>query len=137
MKTERGFILKSDNNRAQSSLFNSLEICKYSLFNINMAQTNLKSDAWDIYNQATKTFEYLKNISFNKAFSSSMNRPYETAQIILQNSKDLKIEKIDSLVEISHGLWEGKLEAEIREQWPALLKNWHDKPKRLSQNSCG
>ncbi|MBO6979143.1 MAG: histidine phosphatase family protein [Prochlorococcus marinus XMU1428] len=81
--------------------------------------------------QARKTFEYLKNISFNKAFSSSMNRPYETAQIILQNHKDLKIEKIDSLVEISHGSWEGKLEAEIREKWPVLLKNWHDKPQEV------
>ena len=60
-----------------------------------------------------------------------MHRPYETAQIILQNNKDLKIEKIDSLVEISHGLWEGKLEAEIREKWPALLKNWHDKPEEV------
>ena len=82
-------------------------------------------------NQARKTFEYLRNISFNKAFSSSMNRPYETAQIILQNKKDLKIKKIDSLVEISHGLWEGKLEAEIREKWPVLLKNWHDKPEEV------
>jgi len=81
--------------------------------------------------QASKTFEYLRNISFNRAFSSSMHRPYETAQIILQNSKDLKIERIDSLVEISHGLWEGKLEAEIREKWPALLKNWHDKPEEV------
>ena len=79
--------------------------------------------------QARKTFEYLRNISFNKAFSSSMNRPYETAQIILQNKDDLKIEKIDSLVEISHGLWEGKLEAEIREKWPTLLNNWHNKPE--------
>ena len=81
--------------------------------------------------QARKTFEYLKNIPFNKAFSSSMNRPYETAQIILQNKKNLKIKKIDSLVEISHGLWEGKLEAEIREKWPSLLKNWHDKPEEV------
>jgi probable phosphoglycerate mutase len=81
--------------------------------------------------QARKTFEYLRNISFNKAFSSSMHRPYETAQIILQNNKDLKIQKIDSLVEISHGLWEGKLEAEIREKWPVLLKDWHDKPEEV------
>jgi len=79
--------------------------------------------------QARKTFEYLRTISFNKAFSSSMQRPFETAQIILQKNKDLKIEKIDSLVEISHGLWEGKLEDEIREKWPTLLKNWHDKPE--------
>ncbi len=81
--------------------------------------------------QARKTFEYLRNISFNKAFSSSMHRPYETAQIILQNSKDLEIVKIDSLVEISHGLWEGKLEAEIREEWPISLRNWHDKPEEV------
>ena len=81
--------------------------------------------------QASKTFAYLKDISFNKAFSSSMHRPYETAQIILQNNKDLEIQKIDSLVEISHGLWEGKLEAEIRENWPVLLKNWHDKPEEV------
>ncbi len=81
--------------------------------------------------QAKKTFEYLKNISFNKAFSSSMHRPLETAQIILQNNNDLIIEKIDSLVEISHGLWEGKLEEEIREKWPSLLKNWHDKPEEV------
>ncbi len=81
--------------------------------------------------QARKTFEYLRNISFNKAFSSSMHRPFETAQIILQNCKDLKIEKINALIEISHGLWEGKLEKEIREQWPALLKNWHNKPEEV------
>ncbi len=82
-------------------------------------------------NQARKTFEYLRNISFNKAFSSSMNRPYETAQIILQNNKNLEINKIDSLVEISHGLWEGKLEEEIREKWPRLLENWHDNPEEV------
>ncbi|MBO6960939.1 MAG: histidine phosphatase family protein [Prochlorococcus marinus CUG1438] len=81
--------------------------------------------------QARKTFEYLRNIFFNKAFSSSMNRPYETAQIILQNNKDLKIQKIDDLIEISHGLWEGKLESEIREKWSDLLKNWHDKPEEV------
>ena len=81
--------------------------------------------------QANKAFEYLRNISFNKAYSSSMHRPYETAQIILQNNRDLKIEKIDSLVEISHGLWEGKLEIEILEKWPKLLKNWHDKPEEV------
>ncbi len=81
--------------------------------------------------QASKTSEYLKGINFNKAFSSSMNRPYETAQIILRNNKELKIIKLDALAEISHGLWEGKLEAEINEEWPNLLKNWHDKPAEV------
>ncbi len=80
--------------------------------------------------QAKKASKYLREINFNKAFSSSMNRPYETAQIIL-NKSDLKIKKIDELVEISHGLWEGKLENEIKKQWPELLKNWHQKPEQV------
>jgi len=81
--------------------------------------------------QAEKASKYLKEINFNKAFSSSMDRPYETAQIILQNKSDLEITKIEKLVEISHGLWEGKLEKEIKEQWPDLLKNWHEKPEQV------
>ena len=81
--------------------------------------------------QAGKASKYLKEINFKKAFSSSMDRPYETAQIILQNKSDLEITKIEKLVEISHGLWEGKLEKEIKEQWPDLLKNWHEKPEQV------
>ena len=81
--------------------------------------------------QARKTSKYLRNISFNKAFSSSMHRPYETAQIILEDNHDIKIKKIDSLIEISHGLWEGKLEAEIKEKWPILLNDWHNKPEKV------
>ena len=82
-------------------------------------------------NQATKTSKYLEGINFNKAFSSAMCRPYETAQIILQGKPNIKITKIDELVEISHGLWEGKLEEEIKEQWPELLDNWHKNPEKV------
>ncbi len=81
--------------------------------------------------QAKKASRYLKEVSFNKAFSSSMDRPYETAKIILQNSPNLEITKIEKLVEISHGLWEGKLENEIKKQWPELLKIWHEKPEEV------
>ena len=81
--------------------------------------------------QAKKASQYLNEINFNKAFASSMNRPYETAQIILKNKPDLEITKLEKLVEISHGLWEGKLENEIKKQWPELLKNWHEKPETV------
>ena len=81
--------------------------------------------------QANKAFEHLEPINFNKAFSSSMERPYETAKIILQHKKDLEIKKLESLKEINHGTWEGKLESEIKEEWPNLLKLWHDKPEEV------
>ena len=81
--------------------------------------------------QASKASQYLKEIEFTKAFSSSMKRPYETAKIILKNN-NIQIEKIESLVEISHGLWEGKLEEEIKQKWPEMLKNWHEKPESVT-----
>ena len=81
--------------------------------------------------QAKKASKYLSEVNFNKAFSSSMDRPYETAKIILQKKPDIEIKRIENLVEISHGLWEGKLENEIKQLWPELLKNWHEKPKEV------
>ncbi len=80
--------------------------------------------------QAKQASEYLKDVEFNKAYSSSMSRPFETAKIIL-GKKDLKIKKIENLVEISHGLWEGKLEMEIKDKWPELLNAWHEKPETV------
>jgi len=81
--------------------------------------------------QAYKASKYLEEIEFTKAFSSSMKRPYETAKIILKKN-NIQIEKINSLVEISHGLWEGKLEEEIKETWPKMLKDWHEKPESVT-----
>ena len=81
--------------------------------------------------QATKASKYLEEIEFTKAFSSSMKRPYETAKIIL-NKNNIQIAKIESLVEISHGLWEGKLEEEIKRTWPEMLDNWHEKPESVT-----
>ena len=81
--------------------------------------------------QASKASQYLKEIEFTKAFSSSMKRPYETAKIILKNN-NIQIEKIESLVEINHGLWEGKLEEEIKQIWPEMLRDWHEKPESVT-----
>jgi len=81
--------------------------------------------------QATKASKYLEEVEFNKAFSSSMKRPYETAKIIL-NNKNIKIEKIEDLIEINHGLWEGSLEEEIKQKWPEMLNNWHEKPESVT-----
>ncbi len=80
--------------------------------------------------QAKKASKYLEGVNFTKAFSSSMKRPYETAQIIIRNN-NIEIKKIQNLVEINHGLWEGKLENEIKQIWPEMLKGWHSKPDSI------
>ena len=82
-------------------------------------------------NQAEKASDYLKSINFTKAYSSSMCRPLETTKIILGKNNNLKILKIDDLREISHGLWEGKLEKDIKTTWPEMLNKWHHEPENV------
>ena len=81
--------------------------------------------------QALSAQNFLKDININKAFSSSMSRPKETAEIILKTKSNIKLELKKDLIEISHGLWEGKLESEINENWSDLLKAWKKFPQTV------
>ncbi len=81
--------------------------------------------------QAQAASEFLKNISIQKAFSSSLSRPRETAQIILKEHPGITISLKDNLKEIGHGKWEGKLESEIDSDWPDLLKKWKILPEEV------
>jgi len=81
--------------------------------------------------QAQAASEFLKNISIQKAFSSSLSRPRETAQIILKKHPGITISLKDNLKEIGHGKWEGKLESEIDSEWPDLLKKWKILPEEV------
>ena len=81
--------------------------------------------------QAEEAGLFLKNILINKAYSSSMSRPKETAKIILGFHKNIIIKEEEKLVEISHGSWEGKLESEINQEWGDLLKTWKEEPDKV------
>ena len=81
--------------------------------------------------QAKAASKFLKDIAIQKAFSSSMSRPKETAQIILNEHPRVAISLKDNLKEIGHGKWEGKLESEIISEWPDLLKTWKTSPEKV------
>ena len=81
--------------------------------------------------QAKAASEFLKNNAIQKAFSSSLSRPKETAQIILNEHPGVKISLKDNLKEIGHGEWEGKLESEIKSDWPDLLNTWKNAPEKV------
>ena len=81
--------------------------------------------------QAQAASEFLKNISIQKAYSSSLSRPRETAEIILKEHPGIQISLKDNLKEIGHGKWEGKLESEIKSDWPDLLKAWKIFPEKV------
>ncbi|MGK7893556.1 MAG: histidine phosphatase family protein [Xenococcus sp. (in: cyanobacteria)] len=81
--------------------------------------------------QGRKAGEFLKDIEIDFAVSSSMLRPKETAEIILEHHAGVDLETTPELIEICHGLWEGKLEAEIEAGFPGLLQQWKDKPETV------
>lgn len=81
--------------------------------------------------QAQQAAEFLKNVDINLGISSPMLRPKETAEIILQYHPDVSLDLQPDLVEICHGLWEGKLESEIEAEFPGLLQAWKDAPETV------
>jgi probable phosphoglycerate mutase len=81
--------------------------------------------------QAQKAGEFLKDVEIDFAVSSTMQRPLETAQIILNHHKSVNLELDAGLREISHGLWEGKFEKEIEQEFPGELESWRTQPEKV------
>ncbi len=81
--------------------------------------------------QSGQAAEYLKQIPIRYAVTSPMLRPKETAEIILQYHPDVQLELEENLREISHGLWEGKLESEIESEFPGELQRWQTTPETV------
>ncbi|MEB3211621.1 MAG: histidine phosphatase family protein, partial [Leptolyngbyaceae bacterium] len=81
--------------------------------------------------QAGQCAEFLKGIHIDRAISSPMLRPKETAEIILNHHLGVELELDSNLVEIGHGLWEGKFESEIEAEFPGQLKQWKEAPETV------
>ncbi len=81
--------------------------------------------------QAQKAADFLKSVQIDFAVTSPMLRPKETAEIILQHHPEVSLQTSDGLREISHGLWEGKLEEEIQELFSQSLQDWKVAPETV------
>ena len=81
--------------------------------------------------QARRASEFLAKVQIDKAFSSPMLRPKDTALEILSKHPQIKLELFAELKEISHGLWEGKFEHEIEAEFAGQLAIWQDQPEAV------
>jgi phosphoserine phosphatase len=81
--------------------------------------------------QAANAREFLKEVPIDFAFTSHLLRPKETAEIILEAHPGVTLQTNQDLQEISHGLWEGKLEAEIAVDYAQELVDWRTKPETV------
>ncbi|MEA5598759.1 histidine phosphatase family protein [Rivularia sp. UHCC 0363] len=81
--------------------------------------------------QSEQVSDFLKDVSINKVFSSGLLRAKETAEIILQHHQHINLELNDGFKEIIHGLWQGKAEAEIEQEFPGALQRWRETPEQF------
>jgi phosphoserine phosphatase len=81
--------------------------------------------------QSAQAAEFLKGVPIDRAVSSPLLRPKETAEIILQHHPQVTLDFDPNLAEISHGLWEGKLESEIEAEFPGELQRWQRTPEKV------
>lgn len=81
--------------------------------------------------QGQQAAEFLKTIPIDFAISSSLARPKETAELILQNHPQVQLDLSEPLWEISHGTWEGCLESEIEDRYPGELDRWRTAPETV------
>jgi probable phosphoglycerate mutase len=81
--------------------------------------------------QAEKAATFLKETPLDFAITSPLLRPKQTAEAILAHHPGVTLQDEPDLKEISHGLWEGKLESEIRAEYESLLADWKIAPETV------
>ncbi|MEB3308138.1 MAG: histidine phosphatase family protein [Cyanobacteriota bacterium] len=81
--------------------------------------------------QAEAAGRFLASITLHRAYSSAMARPRQTAELILACHPGVPLTTTSGLIEIGHGLWEGRLEQDIAESWPGLLADWKRAPETV------
>ncbi len=81
--------------------------------------------------QAAAARDGLAAVPIQRAYTSPMARPRQTAELILAAHPGVPLTSCAGLVEIAHGQWEGRLETEIAEGWPELLQAWKVAPETV------
>jgi probable phosphoglycerate mutase len=81
--------------------------------------------------QAEAAGRALAAVHIDRAYTSAMARPRQTAEAILRSHPGVPLTSSQGLVEIGHGLWEGRLESEIAAGWPELLASWKQAPQTV------
>jgi broad specificity phosphatase PhoE len=82
--------------------------------------------------QARAARAFLAPVTLHRAYTSKMARPRQTAELILEEHPGVPLTSTSGLVEIGHGLWEGRLEEEIASTWPDLLADWKRAPHTVT-----
>lgn len=93
-------------------------------------QTDIPLSAKGI-EQAEAAGKALASLAIDRVWSSDLSRARQTAERIACHH-GLAVEEEPLITEIDHGEWEGQNASQIEENWPGMLKRWHDEPHNVT-----
>jgi broad specificity phosphatase PhoE len=71
--------------------------------------------------------DWLREATFDAAYSSPLSRAVETAEIILE-PHGLAVQKHEGLTDLNYGEWQGKSNGEVQRSYPELFRKWREAP---------
>jgi probable phosphoglycerate mutase len=77
--------------------------------------------------QAARAAQQLAGESFEAIYSSPNQSAMETANTIAENRK-VRVRRLPKLRNLDHGLWHGKLIAEVKQNQPRIYRQGQDNP---------
>jgi phosphoserine phosphatase len=81
--------------------------------------------------QAQQAADFLKEVAFDFAVTSPMQRSKETAEVILNHHSYITLATESEFGNISHNFWEGKLESEIESSYQGMPRIWRTYPEMV------
>lgn len=85
--------------------------------------------------QAVALGKHLKEVVFDKVYSSPQRRALKTTELII-GDRNLTIEKDDALKEILMGDWQGLLIDDIKKQFPEEIDLFWNHPEKYQRETC-
>lgn len=77
--------------------------------------------------QVERAVGELSGTKIEHIYASPSKSARQTAEVLAAD-REMKVKVIDKLQNLDHGLWQGKLIDEVRQNQPKVYKKWQDQP---------
>jgi probable phosphoglycerate mutase len=80
--------------------------------------------------QVAQATEALADTAIEIVYSAPCQSALQTAETVA-NRLDVKVKRLDTLHNLDHGLWHGKLIEEVKQRQPKVYRMWQEQPETV------
>lgn len=80
--------------------------------------------------QVARAADELENAAIERIYCAPCRSAEETARQLSDDWK-VKVKRLESLANLDHGLWQGKLIEEVKKKQPKVYRQWQDRPETI------